>query len=92
MGPVERIKLHVTDDSPSTSAQARLRRAKPSTGIRKSLRSAASPVPTSGGLQTYISEPINKVVYPSQVAYICLSTTGPDIGVYGVTAEYHRNI
>jgi hypothetical protein len=89
---VERIKLHVRDDNGTQTASASLYRAKPSVGAGDFLGAVASPTGTSDGLQTYTSGTINKVVWPSQKAYIWVSIGGGNIGVYGVTVEYHRNI
>jgi len=89
---VERIKLHVDDDNASATASAGIWRANPSTGAETFWGSVASTVPTSGGIKTYTSADINKVVWPSQRAYIWLQINGTDITVYGVTVEYHRNI
>jgi hypothetical protein len=88
---VERIKLHVRDSNGSAQAVAVLYRARPETGADVWLGKAESPIGT-GGLQPWSSDPINKVVWPSQRAYIWLSIGGPFIEVYGVTVEYHRNI
>ncbi|MDH4207550.1 MAG: hypothetical protein OEV76_01600 [Anaerolineae bacterium] len=89
---VERIKLHVRDDNGSSRAFADMYRDNPSRGAGNYLGYAASPEETSSGLKTYTSDPINKVVWPSQKASIRLDIGGPNIDVYGVTVEYHRNI
>jgi hypothetical protein len=89
---VERIKLHVNDTDDVEAAYADLWRANPSTGANDYWAEVKSPAGTSGGLKTYTSGAINKVVSPSQRAYICVAITGPNIYVYGVTVEYHRNI
>ena len=88
---VERIKLHVTDNQGDGAAAASLYRAHPSTQGEVLLGQAASP-PGTAPFQTYTSPVINKVVWPSQRAYIRLLIGGPSINVYGVTVEYHRNI
>jgi hypothetical protein len=88
---VERIRLHVDDAHGSASAAAMLYRAQPTNRGDVWLGSAASHAGTFG-FQTYSSQPINKRVWPSQRAYIWLSIGGPNIRVYGVTVEYHRNI
>ncbi len=88
---VERIQLHVLDSNPTLWAEASLYRAKPANGADVLLGTASSPVGTAGH-QPWSSDPINKVVWPSQRAYIWLSIGGPNIKVYGVTVEYHRNI
>ena len=51
-----------------------------------------SPADASGGFKTYTSSAINKVVWPSQRAFISLTIHGTNVNVYGVTVEYHRNI
>ena len=89
---VERIKLHVYDNNGGQSANATLYRAHPSTGALVPLGEIESPVGTSSGLQTYTSPAINKVVWPSQQAFIWLEIEGQFIDVYGVTVEYHRNM
>jgi hypothetical protein len=89
---VERIKLHVYDGNASSTASAGLWRANPSTGGETFWASVGSPLGMSGGDQTYTSADINKVVWPSQRAYIWLQINGTDIKVYGITVEYHRNI
>lgn len=89
---VERIRLHVTDNSSGGWAAATLYKAKPSTGGHWFQGSASSPEGVSGGLQTYTSAAINKVVKPNQKAYVALLINDAGIGVYGVTVEYHRNI
>jgi hypothetical protein len=89
---VERIRLHVFDSSTAGRAMASLYKMKPSTGGHWLHGSASSPVGISGGLKTYTSAGINKVVWPSQRAYISLLINNTGVGVYGVTVEYHRNI
>ena len=89
---VERIKLHVADSNASAIAFAGLDRVYPPTGDHVILGSVQSPEGTSAGIQTYTSANINKVVWPSQKAYIVLQLFGPNISVRGVTVEYHRNI
>ncbi len=89
---VERIKLHVYDNNNGYRAKATLRRAHPSTGALVPLGEVRSPLGTTGGLQTYTSGTINKVVWPSQKVFIWLEIEGQFIDVYGVTVEYHRNI
>ena len=89
---VERIKLHVNDSSSSAAAKAHLFRAYPPTGVDVVLGQAASPTGSSGGHSTYTSPNINKVVWPSQRAYVWLNIGGPNIQVSGVVVEYHRNI
>ena len=89
---VERIKLHVRDNNGSARAVATLYRAYPTTGVEVWLGDAESPTGSSGAIKTYTSDPINKVVWPSQRAYIWLTIGGTSIDVYGVTVEYHRNI
>ena len=88
---VELFKLHVRDDNGIGSASVYLYRGNPSTGGENSLGSVSSPPAVSGGLKTYTSAPINKVVWPSQRAYLMLNIWGPNITVYGVTVEYHIN-
>lgn len=89
---VERIRLHVVDGSPAGWAKATLYKAKPSTGGHWLQGSASSPEGVSGGLKTYTSADINKVVRPNQKAYISLLINDDTVGVYGVTVEYRRNI
>ena len=89
---VERIKLHIDDNNASSTASAGVWRENPSTGAEAFWASVGSPLGTSGGVKTYSSGVINKVVWPSQRAYIWLQINGTDITVYGVTVEYHRNI
>ena len=88
---VERIKLHVRDNDVGGKASVGLYRSYPPTGNHVYLGGAQSP---SGivGLQTYTSDPINTVVWPSQKAFIWLTIDGPSIWAYGVVVEYHRNI
>jgi len=88
---VERIRLHAEDGNGSAWVTANLYRAKPATQGDVLLGKAESP-PGTAGFQTYTSGPINKVVWPSQRAYIWLHIGGPGIYVSGVTVEYHRNI
>jgi hypothetical protein len=88
---VERIRLHVDDASDSWGVTAQLYRAKPPKGTQDLLANVSSPQGTSGGLQTYTSNAINKVVWPSQRAYVGLVLWDSNIKVYGVTVEYHRN-
>jgi hypothetical protein len=89
---VERVKLHVFDNNGSEQALITLHRKIPSSGNDKILGGTGSPTGTSGGLQTYTSGAINKVVWPSQNAWIWLGIGGPNIIVHGVTVEYHRNV
>jgi hypothetical protein len=89
---VERFKLHADDNNGGQQAVATLFRSRPSTGSNAYFGVAASPPATGAGLETYTSSEINKVVWPSQRAYLWLVIGGPDIDVYGVTVEYHRNI
>ena len=89
---VERFKLHVSDDDGLGMAVATMFRTNPSNGVNTFLSVAGSPEGTSGGLRTYTSGEINKMVWPSQKAFIHLSIGTPNIKVYGVTVEYHRNI
>jgi len=88
---IECIKLHVNDWNDYDEAELRLNRVKLSKGAVSELGWVQSPWGTSGGFQTYASDPINKVVWPSQRAYIKL-VMGTDMLVYGVTIEYHRNV
>ena len=88
---VERIILHVQDNNGSSKAIATLYRSYPPTGAEVWLGSAESPTGTAGH-QPWSSDPINKVVWPSQRAYIWLSIGGTNIQVSGVVVEYHRNI
>jgi hypothetical protein len=88
---VERVKLHVADSNGTATARAELHRAQPSTAGNVYLGEAASP-PGTAGFQTFTSPAINKRVWPSQRAHIYLAISGPNIRVYGVTVEYHRNI
>ena len=88
---VERIKLHVWDNNFGGNASAQLYRAHPPTATHVWLGKAESPAGIVG-LQTYTSDPINKVVWPSQRAFISLWIGGQDTKVFGVTVEYHRNI
>ena len=88
---VERIKLHVTDSNGSEQAVAVLYRTHPPTHGSVWLGTAQSP-PGTAPFQTFTSDPINKRVWPSQKAFISLVLTGPNIYVYGVVIEYHRNI
>ena len=88
---VERMKLHVYDYNATQSTCATLFRTYPTTGATVQLGAAASPEGGSGGLQTYTNPNINKVVWPSQKAYIYLVIGGPNIHVDGVTVEYHKN-
>jgi len=87
---VERIKLHVNDYTSEYRAIATLHGAKPSQPSLRKLGRVRSPWGLSGGFQTYTSNPINKVVWPSERAYIKL-TMGTDMLVYGVTIQYHPN-
>jgi len=89
---VERIKLHVDDDNNPGFAYARLHRLSPSTGAAGDWGMASSPIGVSGGLQTFTGADTNRVVWPSQRAFIWLYIGSPDIDVYGVTVEYHRNV
>jgi hypothetical protein len=88
---VERIRLHVVDNSTVGWAAATLYKAKPATGGHWFQGSASSPLGTSGGLKTYTSAYINKPVYPNQKAYFQLLINDGTVAVYGVTVEYHRN-
>jgi len=88
---VERIKLHVDDNNNGVKATATLYRAVPSKGAKVYLGDVSSPVGQTGGIRTYTSGPINKVVWPSRKAFIWLEIEGQFVDVYGVTVEYHRN-
>jgi hypothetical protein len=88
---VERIRLHVADGNGSFYALARLYRAQPANHADVLLGQVSSPTGTAA-FQTWNSQPINKVVWPSQRAYVRLDIFGPSITVWGVTVEYHRNI
>jgi len=88
---VERIRLHVADASDTASATATLYRTIPSTGSYQDWGAAQSPPGLGNGLQTYNSPAINKVVWPSQRAYIKLEIASYSIYVSGVTVEYHVN-
>jgi len=88
---IERIKLHVDDWNDAGSASATLCRVRPSKAVWDQLGWVGSPWGTNGGFQTYNSDPINKVVWPSQRACVKLSMY-TDMKVYGATIEYHRNI
>jgi len=88
---VERIKLHVSDSNGGAAVTASLLRTRPSTGAEKELGSVTSGN-TGGSIQTFTSDPINEVVWPSLGAYIQLDFEDKYIKVYGVTVEYHRNI
>ncbi len=87
---VERIKLHVHDDSDDQSAHVGLWRTRPSAAKSTSLGTINLPVGKSANPETFTSGQINKVVWPSQRAYLFLSL-GVNVYVYGVTVEYHRN-
>jgi hypothetical protein len=88
---VDRIKLHVDDNNNGLKATATLYRAFPHKGAKAYLGEVSSPDGHSGGIMTYNSGPINKVVWPSRKAYIWLVIEGQFVDVYGVTVEYHRN-
>ena len=88
---VERFRLHAEDGNGSAWVTAVMSRSAPAMQGDVLLGKAESPAGTAG-FQTYTSDPINKVVWPSQRAYIWLHIGGPSIDVYGVTVEYHRNI
>jgi hypothetical protein len=88
---VERIKLHVRDFNGGASVTASLRRTNPATGAEREMGSATSGN-TGDSIQTFTSDPINQVVWPSQGAYIQLDFGDKYILVYGVTVEYHRNL
>jgi hypothetical protein len=88
---IERIKLTVNDANGASWMEADLYRAKPSAGASDFLGGVYSPLGTSGGVKTYTSDPINKVVWSSQRAYITLSVPNVNMKVYGVTVEYHPN-
>lgn len=88
---VERIRLHVDDNNASSTASAGIWRENPSIGTEAFWASAASTLGTSGGVKTYSSGAVNKVVWPSQRAYIWLQINDVDIKVHGVTVEYHVN-
>lgn len=89
---VERIRLHVNDWNDTASATATLYRGNPSQGPGVQWAAVSSPTGSSNGLHTYNSAAVNKVVWPSQRAYIRLSLpAGGAMGVYGVTVEYHVN-
>ncbi len=88
---VERIKLHLRDNNVGGKASVGLYRTYPATAGNVLLGNAESPTGIVG-LQTYTSNPVNEVVWPSQKAVIWLTIDGPSIWVYGVTVEYHRNI
>ena len=90
---VERFIIHVLDNIDPGYAVAELRRARPSNGqYVYGLYFTGSPAGFSNGLKSYASAPINMVVWPSQAAEIALYISSPNIWVYGVTVEYHRNI
>lgn len=89
---VERIKLHVHDQNPTEAAGVHLFRVNPANGAHVLLGSVESPTGMSDGRKTYTSAAINKVVWPSQRAYVRLWFEGTSIWVHGVTVEYHRNI
>jgi hypothetical protein len=89
---VERIKLHVRDNNGTRAASAMLYRSNPPSGSAILLGTVASPPGVVGHLQTYTSDPIDKVVWPSQKAILWITIGGQSISVYGVTVEYHRNI
>ena len=89
---VERIKLYANDSHSSQWAAAQIHRTYPPTGANVSLGTASSPPATDGGIKTYTSPPINKRVWPSHGVYIWLHIGGPDIYVYAVRIEYHRNL
>ena len=88
---VERIRLHVNDNHATEKARATITRARPSAGAGDSWGITESPPGGSGGVQTYSSFDINKVVWPSQKACITLWIGATNITVYGVTIEYHVN-
>jgi hypothetical protein len=89
---VERIKLHVRDNNGTRAASAMLYRSNPPSGSAVLLGTVASPPGVVGHLQTYTSDPIDEVVWPSQKAILWITIGGQSISVYGVTVEYHRNI
>ena len=90
---VERIKLHVYDANAVTNAVAEIKRLNPNNGATALLGKVSSPVAgTTANPQTFISPNINKVVWPSQRAFVWLYIGGSDIRVYAITVEYHRNI
>lgn len=88
---VERFTLYVEDNHGTANASASLYRVYLPTKKDIFLGQALSPSGTAG-YQPWNSGAINKTVWPSQRAYISLWIGGPDIKVYGVTVEYHRNI
>ena len=91
---VKRIKLHVYDNNTAGAcdAEARLMRANPATGAEVELGEAATWDSSSTYPETIASLAINKVVWPSQKAYIALLIECTNIDVFGVTVEYRRNI
>ena len=90
---VERIKLHVYDANAVTNAVAEIKRLNPNNGATPTMGKVSSPVAgTTANPQTFTSPDINMVVWPSQRAFVWLYIGGPDIKVYAITVEYHRNI
>jgi hypothetical protein len=89
---VERIRLHVLDNSTGGWAEASLYKVRPAAGTHWLQGSASSPEGTSGGFKTYTSADMNTVVWPAQKAYVSLLINDSSVQVYGVTVEYHRNI
>jgi len=89
---VERFKVHLYDGSACGYAYATLHRSKPSKGSSTTLGSQLGTTfeGTTADPTTLTSGPINKVVWPSQRAYVSVTITGPSIKVYGITVEYHR--
>jgi hypothetical protein len=87
---VKRFKLHVNDFNGGASVTASLRRTNPATGAVRELGSVTSGN-TGNTIQTFVSNPINQVVWPSQGAYIQLDFGDKYILVYGVTVEYQIN-
>ena len=88
---VERFILYAEDNHASANATASLHRVYMPTKKDVFLGQVLTPSGTAG-YQPWSSGAINKTVWPSQRAYIYLWIGGPNIEVYGVTVEYHRNI
>jgi hypothetical protein len=88
---VERFKLHLYDSSGCAYAYATLHRSRPSNASSATLGSQLGTTfeGTTADPATLTSGPINKVVGPTQRAYVSVTITGPGVKVYGVTVEYH---
>jgi len=90
---VERVKLHVYDNNGAAYACATVYRASPAGGSMPVLGGVCSPFSgATSNPETFTSAAINKAVWPSHGAIVWLTVDAPDIYVYGVTVEYHRNM